>query len=156
MSVPTYAYAANNPLKYIDPNGLWIRDVAPWFQPHLDRMQKTKTGKKVYDRLVKSALPVDFVNGPAGFNPSGKPRRGVAERVPDPKCGPNAKAFRITVDNSSTFWPDDVQYLGTIGHESDHVGQLIDYPNGIPAWLENQFEIDAVETGIDIVNELWP
>lgn len=131
MSVPAYAYALNNPLKYVDRNGLRVTvaaNASQGLRDALSRMRSTSLGESIYD--VLDASPVEYVLMDDRFGERGGDLNlgqtgGVGHE--DSKCG--RVDVRIDLQNvrtnnrrASSGW-DDYQFIdpaAVIAHEFIH------------------------------------
>ncbi|MFZ2873851.1 MAG: hypothetical protein WAZ94_05155, partial [Phycisphaerales bacterium] len=61
MQVPTYAYAANNPLKYADPTGLYFTGLAPELRIIIDSLKRNPNIGPIVDHLDRRTdLEIEF------------------------------------------------------------------------------------------------
>jgi hypothetical protein len=103
ISVPTYAYGLNNPLRYVDRDGLRVTiaaNASPGLRNALARMKSTSFGDSVYDVLDRS--PIEYVLMDARFGEHrGELKMGQTggKGNEDPKCG----SVNVRIDLSTNI-----------------------------------------------------
>jgi RHS repeat-associated protein len=123
----TYAYAANNPLRYFDPSGLWVcngsTDQCNSFSQGLQALQNASTSSD-----IPSYMQQDLANIVAAYGAKGDPnvfinfdslQAGVKGRTGKNKSGCGS----ITLDSSKLLDPGNTanQWGATIAHEGQHL-----------------------------------
>lgn len=68
IQVPSYAYAANNPLRYVDPTGLWV-SVDPQFQVAYDAMKVFLTPDELRQLTILENDPTKGVHITPRYSP---------------------------------------------------------------------------------------
>ncbi len=149
MSVPTYAYAANNPLKYSDPDGLRI----VWNQSdgalnrQVSRLRSTRTGAALFDFLDARPEVVNLKDlGGIRWRADGSWLAGGTN--PGPNGGSECSAITHRslerarwTDKSGRRWPMDPAAI--LGHELVHAMDNIF--DATKSWPDETYPLEIQE-----------
>ena len=137
-----YAYANNNPLKYVDPDGRVIKlasslnsEEKARLQGYLSNLQKSRTGKLIYNEVHGSDLVFTI-----GFDENLPEDKGgkaeidfdEEETVRDPRTNLVTKASitggRLSIAEEGILGSPGNTIEGILGHEIYHAWQALDNP----------------------------
>lgn len=156
MRVPTYAYAANNPMRYADPDGLrivWNHNDAA-LNRQVSRLRSTRTGAALFDFLDERPQVINLRDlGPIQWREDGSWLAGGTnfKRTGEPNSRPNgdSECSAIThrslerarwTDSRGRRWPMDPAAI--LGHELVHAMDNIFDPTG---WSDETYPLEIQE-----------
>src|SRR6185312_2495109 len=83
---PVYGYAASNPLRYVDSNGLEFVGLTPSERAAIDSLEKTAIGGLVHDLDVDPDIQISLKDDKFDATPAGG-HSFYRHRVPSKGCG---------------------------------------------------------------------
>ncbi len=155
MSVPAYAYGANNPIRYVDSTGLWVNltGASSQLRAAVREMMRSSFGASMFSALSHS--PIEFRVLDARFGDSAGERQlgqTGGQGHESPMCGPggvvdirldlrNLGAFNRQVERGDGLPGDRVLTPAELAaHEFWHAQ---DYLGGFPAVDTNELAADG-------------
>jgi uncharacterized protein RhaS with RHS repeats len=136
MGLPTYAYAANNPVRYVDPTGLeiWFDASDPLMAQAVTEYRSTRAGEALWSELdarpevvwlTELEPSVDFDDGPANFS------LGETDTPPD---GSGISCQVVLEPSLNRRYRTSA--ASSIGHELTHAKRRLDRRKRLPAMNE--------------------
>jgi hypothetical protein len=147
MTAPTFAYALNNPIEFIDSDGLKIRPAAsPELSRQVARFRSTPSGRMLWNLLAGRDEIVSLEDyGPIRWN---TPRGNIFEAGGTSPTPDGARCATITHKSLERAWwtvngrrlPMDPAAI--MGHELVHAWMRIYEPGRRDTeWLEEEFQL---------------
>jgi len=144
VSLPVYAYAGNNPLYWVDYNGLWIMPTPGDMNLRrgLDRMLQSPRARELYNYLHNQRPErIPLSSGVERWNEARQKFEYGRTNLKRRPYGRNAAACSAVTDpvNEGTFADPALN----IAHELAHLEAFLKYP-GLPDQLHDQY-VDEIE-----------